>query len=463
MKNERSDKVKKKVLLISLLAVLLGALIIVLTFLLIPKYIIKDFKSEVTINYNEEYDYNYSVCYGNFIKCEDVKGDLVTTLDSSSIGVYEAKYIFDDLILYQKIKVVDKEGPIIDVENEEAYVCPNGKVYDLKINAIDGYDGDVNDKVTVSYENNKVLIKATDETGNTTIKEMDAIVKDEEAPTISINGASTVYLQVGESYNEEGVTITDNCDKFEESTEGSVDTSNPGRYSIIYKAVDEAGNESSAKRVVEVNKKVEGNKVIYLTFDDGPSIYTNKLLDVLKKYDVKATFFVTGIGSDDTIIREYNEGHAVALHTYSHSWDIYKSVDAFFDDLYKVQERVKNLTGYTSYLMRFAGGSSNTVSRSVDGGTHIMSTLTKEVENRGFKYFDWNVSSGDAGGTTSTDGVYNNVISTLKSDYSVVLQHDIKGFSVDAVEGIIRYGLANGYRFEKLTMDSPGAHHGVNN
>ena len=92
-----------------------------------------------------------------------------------------------------------------------------------------------------------------------------------------------------------------------------------------------------------------------------------------------------------------------------------------------------------------------------------MSTLTKEVENRGYKYFDWNVSSGDAGGTTTSDGVFNNVISTLREDSSVVLQHDTQGFSVDAVERIIIYGLQNGYTFETLDENSPGAHHGVNN
>ena len=92
-----------------------------------------------------------------------------------------------------------------------------------------------------------------------------------------------------------------------------------------------------------------------------------------------------------------------------------------------------------------------------------MSILTDEVEKRGFIYFDWNVSSGDAGGTDSSDGVYNNVISTLKEGSSVVLQHDVKGFSVDAVERIIQYCLSNGYHFERLEPGSPTMHHGVYN
>ncbi len=114
--------------------------------------------------------------------------------------------------------------------------------------------------------------------------------------------------------------------------------------------------------------------------------------------------------------------------------------------------------------MRFPGGSSNLVSSRYDGGTRIMSTLVREVEARGFTYFDWNITSGDAGGTTSSDGVYRNVINQVYRDgKSVVLQHDIKSFSVAAVERIIQWGLANGFTFDKLSADSFTAHHGVNN
>ena len=180
---------------------------------------------------------------------------------------------------------------------------------------------------------------------------------------------------------------------------------------------------------------------------------------------MKATFFVTGAGPDDMIKREYDEGHAIGLHTASHQYSyIYSSIDNFLADLYAVQDRVKNITGYTSMLMRFPGGSSNTVSARYDGRSHIMSKLVQEVEARGFVYFDWNVLSGDAGETDVTSIVKDNVINGLKEGgNSVVLQHDVKDYSVDAVEGIIQYGLEHGYVFDKLGMDSFTAHHGVNN
>ena len=216
---------------------------------------------------------------------------------------------------------------------------------------------------------------------------------------------------------------------------------------------------------IEIIQESPGRGVIYLTFDDGPGPYTAQLLDVLAKYNVKATFFVTGAGSDDLILREYNEGHTVALHTLSHNYAaIYQNVDAYFADLYAVQDRVRRITGQTAILIRFPGGSSNLVSAKYDGGAKIMSRLAREVEAKGFTYFDWNISSGDAGGITTADGVYNTVVNGLVGDGDmVVLQHDIKKYSVDAVERIIKYGLDNGWRFDKLTAESFTAHHGINN
>lgn len=216
---------------------------------------------------------------------------------------------------------------------------------------------------------------------------------------------------------------------------------------------------------IEIAQEAPGRGVIYLTFDDGPGPYTAQLLDVLAKYNIKATFFVTGAGSDDLILREYNEGHTVALHTLSHNYAaIYQNVDAYFADLYAVQDRVRRITGQTATLIRFPGGSSNLVSAKYDGGAKIMSRLAQEVEAKGFTYFDWNISSGDAGGVTTADGVYNTVVNGLVGDGDmVVLQHDIKKYSVDAVERIIKYGLDNGWSFDKLTAESFTAHHRINN
>jgi peptidoglycan/xylan/chitin deacetylase (PgdA/CDA1 family) len=93
-----------------------------------------------------------------------------------------------------------------------------------------------------------------------------------------------------------------------------------------------------------------------------------------------------------------------------------------------------------------------------------MSRITKRVEELGFKYYDWNVSSGDAGGATSKEKVYKNVISEVpKYQSSIVLQHDTHSYSVDAVEDIIKWGLENGYTFKAIDNNTPVVHHGVNN
>lgn len=220
-----------------------------------------------------------------------------------------------------------------------------------------------------------------------------------------------------------------------------------------------------AERVAEHAKKLaEATGVVYLTFDDGPGDYTNALLDVLAKYEVKATFFVTGRGDDAVIKREFDEGHTVALHTWSHNYAyVYSNVDNYFADLSQVATRVKNITGQDSKLIRFPGGSSNLVSKRYDGRSRIMSTLTREVEARGYQYFDWNVDSDDAGRAKDSDTVFVNVATRLKPGPNVVLQHDIRPYSVEAVERIIEYGNTNGYVFEPLSFDSPTVHHGVNN
>lgn len=285
---------------------------------------------------------------------------------------------------------------------------------------------------------------------------------DETPPTVTLNGGELITIAIGSSFDDPGVEAYDDRTEVEIFREGEVDTDTLGDYTIQYTVKDEHDNTTTVARTVKV---IEPTGVIYLTFDDGPGAHTARLLDILKKYGIKATFFVTGFGDDDLILREFKDGHTVALHSYTHDYSyVYSSIDNFFTDLKMVQDRVKSITGQAVTLIRFPGGSSNLVSTRYDGGSHIMSRLVEEVTNRGFTYFDWNISSGDAGQTTDSDVVYENVVYALKEGgSSVVLQHDVKDYSVDAVERIIQYGLEHGYVFAPLTADSFTAHHGVNN
>ena len=286
-------------------------------------------------------------------------------------------------------------------------------------------------------------------------------MKDNTPPVIELNGGD-LKIAIGEKFDEVGYTIYDDRSFPVVKIESNVDIKREGEYQIKYSANDDSGNTSEAVRNVQV---VHPAGWIYLTFDDGPSEYTGRLLDVLKKYGVKATFFVTGAGDDELIKREFKEGHAVGLHSQTHDYSyIYTSLQNYFADLNSIGERVERVTGQKSYLLRFPGGSSNLISAYYDQGSHIMSQLVNEVSERNYAYFDWNVDSNDAGGASSADEVVQNVISSIRPDsISIVLQHDTKRFSVEAVERIIQFGIENNYMFGKLEQDSFPAHHGVNN
>ena len=208
--------------------------------------------------------------------------------------------------------------------------------------------------------------------------------------------------------------------------------------------------------------------VIYLTFDDGPSsTITPKVLDILKKENIKATFFVLNYSksNEKLIKRIVKEGHTIGIHGYSHDYaKIYKSKKAFLNNVYSLQEKIEKSTGVKTKYMRFPGGSSNTVSRHYSKG--IMSLLTGRMLGKGFKYYDWNVSSGDAGGAKTSNDVYRNVTRNLsKKRGNMVLCHDFSGNTktLNALPSIIKYAKKNGYKFKAIDDNTPLYKHHVNN
>ena len=294
------------------------------------------------------------------------------------------------------------------------------------------------------------------------------------APVLTLIGDDPLFYpaQPG-GYEDPGCTAIDDRDgditaKIECAAD--VNAFHTGEGSVTYSVTDSDGMTATITRRVIVTAADRPDTVtpeagtVYLTFDDGPSANTEHLLDILDAYGVKATFFVTNCNEDYTwcIGEIARRGHSVGIHSATHDYNaIYQSEEAYFADLCRMQEIIFEQTGEYAKLVRFPGGSSNTVSNICPG---LMTRLTEEVQNMGFQYYDWNVSSGDAGLTTDTSVVYENVISGIQDcDAAVVLQHDSKGYSVDAVEDIIKWGLDNGYTFLPLHLNSPAAHHPVNN
>ena len=470
---KKKRKLKIKNILLLLIVVLLPILLLVI----FSKSPFKVEMDSLVLDYGKEIELEFKA---NF-KDEDVtdKVKIEHKINSKKLGKYEVKFIYkkDDkeYVTSHEIEVKDISKPeIILTRGEEITVLINSKYKEPGYEVTDNYDTDLNDSVKVSGEVDtskegiyELKYKVKDSSGNETSITKNLIYEDKESPKLTLNGSDLVYAFVGEGYNDLGVKANDNCmgDVTSRVTvDSKVNTSVSGKYDVIYNVSDNNGNTNSIKRSVVVSERNRPGTV-YLTFDDGPQNgTTNVILDILKEEGVEATFFVTSKGPDNLIKRMHDEGHTVALHTATHNYaTVYASVDSYFNDLITVQNRVKNITGQTSYIIRFPGGSSNTVSRNYSQG--IMSTLTSEVIRRGYRYYDWNVSSGDAaGGSPSSEQIKNNVINSLRKDRSnMVLMHDIKACTRDALRSIIRYGKENGYTFEKITMNTEMVRQRVNN
>ncbi|MBQ9719692.1 MAG: polysaccharide deacetylase, partial [Oscillospiraceae bacterium] len=338
--------------------------------------------------------------------------------------------------------------------------------------AYDDVDGDVTAEVRVEDRGDERIYTVTDAAGNEAhaVRRLPYSIG---CPLLTLNGEADMQLGASFHFEDPGFTAVDargNDLSAYVQQEGEVVPYASGDYALCYSITNAKGERVQATRQVHIvplrnpDTVEPGGKVIYLTFDDGPGPYTDRLLDILGRYNVKATFFVTCRYPDnfDCIGRAFREGHSIGVHSASHNYfAIYASEAAFFEDFDAVEDLIYEQTGCYTRLCRFHGGSSNMVSRFNRG---IMSRLTQALSDMGYQYFDWNVSSGDAGETTSTAQVTANIMNGCAGQrVSVVLQHDLTDFSVAAVEQVLVWGLNNGYTFAPLDETSPPAHHSVAN
>ncbi len=468
----------KKKYVIGIIAIVVMLIVGILSFLFWPPEFKFSKGDTIKLKYGEKYkEPGYKIT--KFGKDYTKKAKIKKNINPKKLGTYKVTYeVKINGITFKKIrtvKIIDDEKPVITLTgNKNTSICPNGEYQEEGYKATDNYDGDITEKVKITKKDGKIIYSVKDSSGNQTKITRTITKEDKTLPEITLNGKKTNTIYLGNTWKEPGYKATDNCDNDITNNvvvEGSVNTNKIGKYKITYTVKDSSGNQTITERTVNVIKKPSppstsnGKKgVIYLTFDDGPNEgTTNVILDILKEENVKATFFVTNKGPDNLIKREYDEGHTVALHTASHDYaSVYKSVNDYYNDLFQVQNRVKRITGVESKIIRFPGGSSNTISKKYSKG--IMTTLTKDVVNKGYRYYDWNIDSDDAGGARTASKVYNNVIKGLsKNRNNVILMHDIKTQTKDALRNIIRYGKNNGYTFEKITTNTPMVAHKVNN
>lgn len=206
---------------------------------------------------------------------------------------------------------------------------------------------------------------------------------------------------------------------------------------------------------------------VYLTFDDGPSANTQRVLDILDAYGIKATFFVTNINPEYIpMIHEcYARGHTIGMHTYSHDYaSVYASTDAYWADLNAIAEVVRGQIGYVPCFIRFPGGSSNTISRDYTPG--IMTALAEQVQAAGYQYYDWDASCGDGADHTADELVEATYWDTQYGYQSIVfLMHDgaAKETTAEALPRIIEYFQAQGYSFAPIDRATQVPHHGIGN
>ncbi|MFV0485191.1 MAG: immunoglobulin-like domain-containing protein [Candidatus Saccharimonadales bacterium] len=461
-----------KIAVIGIFALVLAGLLFIISWLCIPRLqLVGD--NTVKVAYGEDYHepgYLAQLRNTDLNKYVSVRDDI----DLTRLGSYTVEYTLE----YENFRetarrtvlVVDEENPEITLIGDVPdFRCKDQEYIEGGFSATDNYDGDITSTVLREVDEEGVLYTAKDSSGNQTVAHRPLKVYSENKPTIELSGG-VVQLVVGTGYIEPGYQARDVCDgdiTKNVKIENNVNKDVIGEYSVKYSVTNGNGNLATAERAVQIKPRPANEKgVIYLTFDDGPSPLTAQVLDILKAEGVKATFFVVG-RSDSLnylIKRAYDEGHTIGVHSATHNYNqIYASEDAFFSDLYNIQRKVENITGKKTFYSRFPGGSSNTVSRFNPG---VMTRLTSLVRQRGFTYFDWNVSSGDAGETRSRYGVYNNVIKSLSHSRSnIVLMHDSgdKSYTVQALTDIIRFGKLNGYSFSAINDSTTPITHRLNN
>lgn len=403
---------------------------------------------------------------------EDIK--IKDNVNIKKLGTYTIEYQIDDTSFTLTCKVVDTKKPEVIFQDAKVslHEKPDASIFVKKIS--DATKTSVSFKDTITYDSlgdRRVVVEVRDEAGNLTQQNVTVHVLEKDKTPPVIHGAYDFSVQAGTNIDlKKGIYANDDRDGSVKVSvdKGKLDTKKAGSYDIKYTAIDRAKNKTVKTITITVMGKSSTStteKVIYLTIDDGPSANTVKILDILDRYNVKATFFVTAQSPSylKYIKIAYQKGHAIGLHTYSHDYaSLYASEAAYFKDLTKISNVVKQQTGQSPTIIRFPGGSSNTISSNVRG---LMTRLTKAVQDKGYQYYDWNSESGDGNSALPSSRLITTAKSFGGSGPLMMLTHDHSGSnaSVQALPSIIEYYKGLGYTFKTVNSSVPGYHHGVNN
>ena len=196
-----------------------------------------------------------------------------------------------------------------------------------------------------------------------------------------------------------------------------------------------------------INNEVK-YKIAYLTFDDGPYYSTDKVLNILKKYNIKATFFTIGLDKDicfdnknyscaETYKKIVDGGHTIANHTYSHLIfrGLYNNSESFMNQVIKQEELIKDRTGVTTNILRFPGGSNTAKSLCRNDIDKIM----KSLQDRHYGWVDWTAQDGDGGYLPSYEKAWSNFTNSINENIEVILFHDYSNITISMLPKAIEY------------------------
>lgn len=451
-------------------------------------YVIQDYTAPTItlVGSTGYYSPGYTYQEAGFTASDNYDGDLtsqvVRTETPTSVTYSVTDSFGNECSVTRNLICQDIVAPGLYLNGDDKIIIPKGStLMDPGCMAFDDVDGDISSKIMVTggvdsnkYGKQYLTYTVVDSSGNISQIQRTVVVQEFTPPELTLIGEK-VFLRAGDTYEDPGYQALDDVDgdiTMDVIISDLSALNTPGIHTLTYTAVDSSLNTTSLTRTVYVYEPQSEDlrinptdKVVYLTFDDGPGPYTEKLLDILDKYNVDVTFFVTNQNPNyqELIGDAYFRGHTIGLHTYSHVFSkVYANEDAYYNDLISMSLIVEQQTGIQPLIIRFPGGSSNSISRRFCKG--IMTTLTQSVTEKGYLYCDWNVDSKDAGGARTAEEVAANVIAGMqKSNSSIVLQHDTKLYSIEAVEEIICWGMLNGYTFLPLTESTPMHHHPVIN
>lgn len=242
-----------------------------------------------------------------------------------------------------------------------------------------------------------------------------------------------------------------------ESTQAKTATSEPKKTEAGKQAIAHIRTaEERTRQSTSVNDVKPEAKTVYLTFDDGPSPNTQRILDILSEYGVKATWFVKGDQPQIGYVKDiWDADHQIAIHTYTHDYkQVYASTDAYWDDVHQAGSAIEEHLGFEPTLIRFPGGSHNSFNSA------IVDDILARMASENYHYFDWNVSSGD-GGDHDAQFLFDYTIDQAEECHSCcVLMHDTaaKDTTVEALPAIIEWFIDHDFEFDVLLADSYGYH-----